>query len=254
MLAPHPARRSALWPGALVGVAWLTLAACSSQEDLRVIKIESVSPRCAHAGDTITLTLAGADPALCAAARVLVGDRELEYLGQIRGSPLTLQARLPAGFEPPGGAELKVACGEGSSPGRWSLTGCSSVDAGDARPRSPDAAELCHNPIGAVVAAVDSLARPFPRELAGHFLVPRTTTDFSFATEGSHNVSQANVSYTFESDCYPTITVAAPVLGGLSATELEVDQLCDFTVDIRDEDCPGLPRIGHAAATFRVVP
>jgi hypothetical protein len=254
MPAPHLACRSAPRPGALVAVAWLALAACSSQEDLRVIKIESVSPRCAHAGETITLTLAGADPALCAAARVLVGDRELEYLGQTRGSPLTLQARVPAGFEPSAGAELKVACAEGSSPGRWSLSGCGSVDAGDARPRSPDAAELCHLPIGAAVAAVDSLARPFPRDVEGRFLLPRVTADFSFATEGSLNISPANVSYTFTSDCYPTITVAAPVLGGLSATELEVDQLCDFTVDIRDEDCPGLPRIGHAAATFRVVP
>jgi hypothetical protein len=256
MLALPVARRRPSRPGVHLAVAALALhafASCSGQEDVRAIQIESVSPRCAHAGDTLTLTLSGADPALCAAARVLVGERELVYLGQTRGAPLTLEARVPPGFEPAAGAELRVTCGQGSSPGRWSLVGCGDVDAGDARVRSPDAAELCGSPIAAKIEAVDAFARPFPRDVEGQFLVPGATTDFSLATEGSRNVSPANVSYTFSSDCYPTITVGAPVLGGLSAVDLELDQLCDFAVDIHDDDCPGQPRIGHAAATFRVV-
>jgi hypothetical protein len=255
MFARRPPRPHARLTGVRpLAAALLALAACDSHADLRALTITSVTPRCAHAGDTLTLTLEGGDPMLCAAAKVLVGERELEYLGQTRGSPLTLEARLPAGFEPPAGAELKVVCAAGSSPGRWTLAGCQDADRSDARRSSPDAAAICASPIAAVVQAVDSVARPFPRDAEGRFLVPRTTTDFSFATDGSQNVSPANVTYTFSSDCYPTLAVTAPVLGGLSATALEPDRLCDFMVAIRDEDCPGPARTGGAAGTFRVVP
>src|SRR5688572_24226908 len=99
--------------------AWMVVAmlgcasACASEGGVRLLAIQRVTTRCARAGDTLTITLANVAPSLCAAAKVALGDRLIENLGQTRGSPLTLQARLPQGFEPPPDAELLVVCETG---------------------------------------------------------------------------------------------------------------------------------------------
>ena len=252
LLARHVVRcrgRQAAGLAALVGAL-----ACTSDHGAGRFAIEAVYPRCPRGGDTVSITLSGGEAGECAAARIFAGGREIENLGQTNASPLIIAARLPADFNPPLGSDLRVACSENAAPAQWRLSACSSFDAGDAaRLHSSDAAALCALPLRVAVTAVDERGRAFERDQAGLFLVPAAAADFTISAEGSQAVSPVNVSYTFSSECFPRVTVAAPVLGGLDATTLGPDRTCAFMVEITDEDCPGPVRTGSGAGGFKVV-
>jgi hypothetical protein len=127
------------------------------------------------------------------------------------------------------------------------------VDGRPGREAGVEAAGLCGQAIEAVAEAVDQFGRSYPRGASGAFQVPSGTTDFSLDTSRSKHVSRHNVSYTFMSDCYPTVTVGAPVLGNLSTAGFALEERCAFTVDIVDRDCP-LLRFGRARGSFEIVP
>jgi hypothetical protein len=100
---------------------------------------------------------------------------------------------------------------------------------------------------------VDKEGRPFPRDADGVFLLPITADDFAFDTGNSRYVSGRDVTYTFSSDCFPRVTVRAPVLGGFSSQGLWLDKRCQFMVAILDLGCSE-PRAAHAQGSLRVVP
>lgn len=144
------------------------------------------------------------------------------------------------------------ACGgpSSSAPHLDALT-----DAGaDAHEHKSDVAPYgCEQPIQAVIEAVDREGRPFSRDSDGVFLVPITAQDFAFDTGNSRNVSGRDVTYTFSSDCFPTVTVRAPVLGGFSAHEYGLEKTCQFMVAILDLGRPHAPT-ARAQGSLRVVP
>lgn len=249
----RPSRRpdAILWPLA----AALLAAGCGAGAPPGSIVIQSVDPPCPIPGDVLTVTLSGADTGQCAAGRMFLDGRELLAPVARLTPPPALSARLPEDLVPAQGAELRVVCGGATAAVR--LFGACGIGAradagGDAAP-DQDAAPFCARPIEAVLDAVDDHGAAFPLDAAGVFQIPVATRAFSLDATGSRNVSGQNVTYTFTSDCYPTLTLRSPALGGLSAAGLGVGRRCAVTVAIVDQDCPAA-RAARAMASLLIVP
>ena len=240
---------------------WLALVGClgacgsSPAEVAHPLHIDGVEPACPVAGATISLFLSGGHPEACETGRVFAGSRELTNLGLVTRAPWKLAARLPAGLALARGDELRVVCGSAAASTYWNNQCLPDAGPPDARAgdEPADAAPFCGEPIEAVIEAVDKAGRPFPADPAGVFLVPINADDFAFDTGKSRHVSTHDVLYTFSSDCFPRVTVRAPVLGGFSTQGFWLEKRCQFMVEIADLGCPGA-RQAQAQAAFRIVP
>jgi hypothetical protein len=123
----------------------------------------------------------------------------------------------------------------------------------EVRSPAPDGSLSCELAIEALIEVVDREGRPFPRDPGGTFLVPITADDFAFDAGGSWYVSTHDVLYTFSSDCFPRVTVHAPVFGGFGTQGFWIDKRCACMVEIVDRGCAE-GREAHAQAAFRIVP
>jgi hypothetical protein len=239
---------------------WLSLVAvcaCGSSAPApsSPLAIESIEPACPTAGGTISLTLSGGEARACDAGKIFAGAVELTNLGVVTTTPLKIAARLPPGRALVRGDEVRITCGAASAARRW-LELCpvmaAASDAGqDAT--SADLSNACGAPVTAVIEAVDKYGQPFPRDPEGIYLVPINADDFAFDTGKTAHLSGHETMYTFSSDCYPRVTVRAPVLGGLGTQGLWIDKRCQFTVEIVDLGCQEA-RVARAQGTFRLVP
>jgi hypothetical protein len=219
--------------------------------------IQSVEPPCPLPGDLLSVAIAGPGAARCREAQVFLAGRELIAPVAAGMPPATVAARLPADLVPLEGAELRVVCGGSSSSVRL-FGGCpgrgGTLDAGtDGGAAEEDAAPLCAQPIEAVIEAVDKRGAPFATDADGTYQAPIIAGDLSLDTGRSRNVSSAGVSYTFSGDCFPTVTVQAPVLGGFDTRVLGPGRRCAFAVEIVDRHCPR-PRAARAQGAVVVVP
>jgi hypothetical protein len=118
---------------------------------------------------------------------------------------------------------------------------------------SAEEGAACARSLEVVLEAVDKYGQPFPRDPEGLFLVPIDADDFAFDTGKSRYVSGRDVTYTFDSDCYPKVMVTAPVLGGFGTEGLWIDRRCRFAVEIADDGCAEA-RMGRAESALRIVP
>lgn len=117
---------------------------------------------------------------------------------------------------------------------------------------APDHPAFCGDPIDAVVEVVDELGAPFTRDLAGTFRVPIGTLSFGFDARRSSPVTGHDMSHTFRSGCYPTVTVKAPVLLGLTTEGFWLEKRCHFSVEIADAGCAEVRR-GRAEGSFVII-
>lgn len=244
----------------VAGLTLLSAVACGRENaDSRTLAIEGIQPSCPIPGSTIAITLKGGVAQRCDGGAVRLGDLDLVNLGLSRQVSLVLTARLPWDFRlPEAGVELRVSCAGVVASTPW-FTACSEAgssmtdDGGALAPPHPDAAAACGQPIQAVIEAVDKFGHPFARDADGVYLIPIKADDFALDTGRSSNVSGRDVSYTFGSDCYPMVTVQAPVLGGLGTDGLWLQRICHFTIEIRDAGCTDV-RTARADASFQIVP
>jgi hypothetical protein len=242
--------------GALAFAAFWLAGACGSGPPARTLLIESLGPACPGPGEIVTIVISGTSAPACGDGAIVLGQHELLNLGAAPGTPGVLIARLPRDYAPSGGDLLKLTCGTASATAPWSDVCPIELDAG---PVPGDAATnvesspACAQAVEAIIEAVDDLGHAFPRDPDGAYQVPAVTRDFSFDATRSRNVSGPDTSYTFSSDCYPRVTVNAPVLGGLSVEGWSTGRRCGFTVEIADRGC-GRPRLSRAAGSFTVVP
>jgi hypothetical protein len=239
--------RAVLWTltGELLLRAYLAVVAAfagacsSSSTSSPALAILAVDPPCPAPGGVISLVLAGGDLMTCDGGKIHAADRELMNLGVATRAPLVLSARLPPGFALVPGMEIRVACGNTTASIRW-FGACPAwagdYDAGPDRQAS-DLSTSCGLPIEAVLEASDRDGRPFPRD-GEDFLVPLDADDFAFDASKSINVTGSEMTYTFESDCFPRVAVRSPVLVGLSAKGFWLGRRCRFSVEIVDRGCP----------------
>lgn len=238
---------------AALALCW-SLGGCGSEVPVSPLAIRSVAPACPRAGETLNVSMSGGE-GICPGARVSLAGRTLPEVRVKRDHPLTLAAGLPLDFTLVPGAALEVVCGEtrltahpfAACPGPPALPEVRAAD-----PTRHGVAPQCAQAIDAVLELVDRSGLPFPRDHLGIFQVPIASDDFSLDASGSRNVTPRNATHTFSSDCLPTLTTRAPVLGNLSAAGMMVGQHCTISVEIADWGCLEL-RHGRTQAQFVVV-
>jgi hypothetical protein len=240
-------------------VVALSVLACGSGARPKLV-ISSVGPLCPVAGGTVSIVLGSGNEARCDGAQVLIAGRQLLAVGVTRTMPLTIAGRLPPDFAPPEGADVTVTCRDQTATVRWiglcpTESGDGGTDASSSSPADspPEASEACQSAIEAVIEPVDSAGRPFARDAAGVYQVPLASDDLAFDTGASRGLSGRDVGYQFTSDCFPSVNVTAPVLGGFSGRDFGLGRRCQVSVAISDGGC-SIARQGQAQAVLVVVP
>jgi hypothetical protein len=127
-------------------------------------------------------------------------------------------------------------------------------DSAEEDPAPPvDLSPSCGVPIEPVLEAVDRDGRPFPRDAEGVFQVPLDADEFAFDTLKTRNVTGRDMTYTFDSECFPKVAVRSPVLVGLSVRGFWLGRRCAFKVEILDQGCPDA-RAARADRALLIVP